>query len=154
MNKTVPVNRPPLGVGSIIREMFSILSGNFVLVFVLAFLPCLLSYGLKAPLIGLEAAIGIEEVDSSEPWPLAAFYLSLIGEVVVYTIAHALIVQLVLDLKQDRPVWLVRYLFVTLGKLLPLVVLSAVVFVLFFVGLIFLIVPGIWVASVFMCSHP
>jgi hypothetical protein len=114
--------------------MFSVYYRNFVLVFVLAFVPCLVSYGLKAPLIGLEAALGITGAYEAGLWPTLAFYLSLIVEVVVYTVAHALIVQLVRDIKLNQPVWLPRYFFVTLGTLLPLVVLSAVEFVLFYIG--------------------
>lgn len=150
----VPGKKPALGVGSILGEAFSILYRNFVVVFVLAFVPITLGYLVSGASIGFEVNLGIREPDFTGVEPALIHFLIVLVEVFFISVATALVVQFVRDLKLNRSVGLARYVRVTMAHLLPIAVLSAVATVLIILALMVLIVPGLWVTAVFYVVAP
>ncbi|MBN9673388.1 hypothetical protein [Roseibium aggregatum] len=145
---------PSLGVGTIVSESFSILFKNFVLVFIVAFIPSLIGLLISGLLIGFEAALGIEEQNVAGGISVLANVVSALIDLVVYSVTTALVIQLAYDAKLSRPIRIGRYFGPALSAIVPLVVLSLVAGILATIGFVILIVPGIWVYAVFAVVAP
>ncbi|WP_346892534.1 hypothetical protein [uncultured Roseibium sp.] len=146
--------KPPLGVGEIISDSFSILFGKFIPVIIVAFVPSLIGLLLSGMLVGFGAVLGTETPQYTGPGMAVANVLSGIIDIVVYSISAALLVQLAYDAKLGRPVQLGRYFGPTLSALFPLVVLSLVAGILAGLATIVFIIPGLWVYAVFSVMVP
>ncbi|WP_417677509.1 hypothetical protein [Roseibium sp.] len=146
--------KPPLGVGEIISDSFSILFGKFIPVIIVAFVPSLIGLLLSGMLVGFGAVLGTETPQYTGPGMAVANVLSGIIDIVVYSISAALLVQLAYDAKLGRPVQLGRYFGPALSALFPLVVLSLVAGILAGLATIVFIIPGLWVYAVFSVMVP
>lgn len=149
MTISIPQKGAPLGVGSIVGDSFSILMGNFLSVVLLALGPTLLSTLLSGLLIGWGAAIGLGKPDFGGGPGVVAYVLSVIGQLVAYGLATALIVQLAYDAKLQRTGSLGRYFGPGLGAALPIAILGLASGLLVGIAAIALVVPGLWVYAVF-----
>jgi hypothetical protein len=136
MTVSTPQKGAPLGVGSIVGGSFSILMGNFLSVVMLALGPTLLSTVLSGLLIGWNATLGLGEPSITGVAGVVAYGLSLI-------------VQLAYDAKLGRTGSLGRYFGPGLGAALPIAILGVASGIMMAIGLIALIVPGLWVYAVF-----
>ncbi len=143
-----------LGVGSIIGESFSILLKHFIQVVIVGFVPNLIGFLISGLLVGFGAALGIQPQEFTGPGSAVANVLSILVSMVVYSITTALLVQLAYDAKLSRPVQLGRYFGPALSAVVPLAILSIVVSILVGIGLVLLVVPGLWVYAVFAVMAP
>lgn len=146
--------KAPLGVGSILGESFSILFGNLFKVVLLTFGPLLVSLAISGALVGWSVAIGIGEPDFSGGAGVGGFGLSFLVQMVIYAVMTALLVQLAYDAKLDRPARLGRYFGPAMRAAIPIAVLSVVAVLLTMIGMIALIVPGLWIYAVFSVMAP
>ena len=145
---------PPLGIGAIIGESFSILFGKFLQVFLVAYGPTLIGLVLSGALIGFGAVAGTADPEFAGAGSVVAILLTILISVVVYGITTALLVQLAYDAKLGRPIELGRYLGPALAAVVPIVVLGLVVGVLFMIGLTLFVIPGLWIYAVFSVLAP
>ncbi len=143
-----------LGVGSLIGETFSVFFGNFVRVVILAFVPIVLGRVISGLLVGFDVSIGVKPADFTSAGSSAVYLLSTVIEMAVGNIAAALLVQLAYDAKLRRPARLGRYVVTTLSTIVPLAVLSFVATALVGIGLVLLIIPGLWINAVFYVMAP
>ncbi|WP_029062640.1 hypothetical protein [Labrenzia sp. DG1229] len=146
--------RAPLGVGAIIGESFSILFGHFVQVIIIGFVPTLIGFLISGMLTGFNVALGLEAQDFSGAGSAVASVLSIVINMVVYSITTALLVQLAYDAKLSRPIRIGRYLGPAISVVVPLAIMTIAVTILVGIGLMLLIVPGLWVYAVFAVIAP
>ncbi|MEO9528350.1 hypothetical protein [Roseibium sp.] len=143
-----------LGVGSIISESFSILFGNFIKVVIIGFVPTLIGLLISGVLSGFGVALGVETQTFDSPGEGIAMVVSFIINMVVYSVTTALLVQLAYDAKLARPVQIGRYVGPAMSAVVPLAVISIVVTILVGIGMMLLIVPGLWIYAVFSVIAP
>ncbi|WP_299478407.1 hypothetical protein [uncultured Roseibium sp.] len=143
-----------LGVGSIIGESFSILFGHFIQVIIIGFVPTLIGFVISGLLTGFNVALGIEPQEFTGPGSVVASILSVVINMVVYSITTALLVQLAYDAKLARPIQIGRYIGPAISVVVPLAIMTIAVTILVVIGLMLLIVPGIWVYAVFAVIAP
>ncbi|WP_417677511.1 hypothetical protein [Roseibium sp.] len=143
-----------LGVGSLIGESFSIFFAHFLQVMAVAFVPIVLGSVISGLLIGFDVSIGIKSADFTSVGSSAVYLFSTVIEMAVGNIAAALLVQLAYDAKLRRPVRLGRYVVTVLNMIVPLAVLSFVANALMGIGLVLLIIPGLWINAVFYVMVP
>jgi len=146
--------KPPLGVGSLIGESFSILFGKFLRVFLVAYGPTLLGLLLSGALLGFGVIAGTAAPDFGGAGTAIAFLLTIVISIVTYGITTALLVQLAYDAKLGRQIRLGKYLGPAFAALIPIAILSLVVGVLIMIGLALLIIPGLWIYAVFSVVAP
>lgn len=146
--------KAPLGVGAIVSESFSILFGNLVKVFILAFVPTLIGFLISGSLIGFGAALGVEQQQFDSGFSVFANIFSFLINMVVYSVTTALLIQLAYDAKLSRPIQIGRYVGPAIATIVPLAVLSIVATVLATIGFMFLVVPGLWIYGVFAVLAP
>ena len=149
---TFAANSPsdaPLGVGSIVGDSFTILFRHFFSVMVLAIIPTLIGVVASGLLIGFDATLGRSEPVFSGGADILRILLSILGQIVAYSLTIGLLVQLAYDAKLGRPLQLGRYVGPALSAVIPIVVLSLGSAILMVVGLLMLIVPGLWVYAMF-----
>ncbi|WP_029062639.1 hypothetical protein [Labrenzia sp. DG1229] len=146
--------KPPLGVGSLIGESFSILFGKFLQVFLVAYGPTLLGLLLSGALLGFGVIAGTAAPDIGGAGSAIAILLTIVISIVTYGITTALLVQLAYDAKLGRQIRLGKYLGPAFAALIPIVILGLVVGVLFMIGLALFVIPGLWIYAVFSVLAP
>ncbi len=140
----------PLGIGDIVGDTFTILTGNIPAILMLACLPSLISLALIGLLFGegyLTGAIGPEQSGVST-------LLVTIISLAAYGVTAALLVQMAYDAKLGHGVQPARYVRPALNCALPIVILTIVVTVMMGIGLVALVVPGLWIYAVFSVFIP
>lgn len=147
---TANAPKMPLGVGTIISESFSILFGNFFTVLILGFVAGFAGFLINGMIIGFEAALGVPDPDA---FVIGTIVSSVIG-IIIYAIIVAMFVQLAYNAKLGRKGSLGEYFSAALGPLFAVAVLSIVVSLLTAVGMIALIVGGLWIYAVFYVFVP
>ena len=145
---------PPLGVGSLISESFSILLSRFFQVITIGFVPGIIGVLISGMLVGYEETTGLAEPQFTDAGDLLAHGVSFIVNMVIYSITTALLVQLAYDTKLQRPVQIGRYFGPALSAVIPLAILSIVATTLAAIAAMAFIVPGLWVAAVFSVLAP
>ena len=149
-----PPSRQALGAGSIVSESFSILFGNIVAVVVISAVPVFLGIMLSAALVGLPVALGVQDPNFFEPGAGVGFAASTLVNVLVYGVVIAGLVQLAYDAKLGRPHKIAQYFSAAIATILPNVVQMLIVGILVGIGLVLLVIPGIWVMAVFAVVVP
>lgn len=139
----------PLGVGTIVGDSFSILMRHFLSVVILAIIPTLIGLVMSGILTGWDVALGIREPAFTSGADVIPFGLSIIGQLVTYGVTTALLVQMAYDAKLQRPLTLGRYIGPAMGAALPIAILAIVSGILMVIGLVALVVPGLWIYAVF-----
>lgn len=151
---TLSANRatPSFGVGAVIGETLLVLSRRFGLIFLLAFVPALIVQGLSTGLAPMPADGETAAFDGYNPIVVVLLFwlLPLIG----YSLSASVVILAAFDTKLDRPVRLNTYLKWALLNIVPVTVLSLVAGVLAGIALIALIVPGLYVWSMFSMLIP
>jgi hypothetical protein len=139
----------PLGVGAIVSESFSILLKHFVSVILLALIPTLIGFAISGLLTGWDVALGLSAPAYASVGDVIPSILSTIAQMVAYGLSTALLVQMAYDSKLGRPLQLGRYVNPALSAAVPIAVLSIASGLLVALGLIALIIPGLWIYAVF-----
>jgi len=139
----------PLGVGGIVGESFSLLMRHFFKIVLLAIVPTLLGTVISGLLIGWGATLGTSEPVFTTGADFIPFGLSIIGQLVTYGLTTALLVQLAYDAKLERPLELGRYISPALACAVPIAVLGLVSGIAVALGMILVVIPGLWVYAVF-----
>lgn len=155
MTDTTPnMEHPPLGVGQIISESFSILFGNIVAVAVAAFVPLLFMIILSGLTLGFSVSLGAEVADPTAVNFLPLILLNTLISVVIYGVVSAIIVQLAYDAKLGRGTNFGGYASAAIATIVPNVIQTLIVTILASFAMIALILPGIWVYGVFAVTVP
>lgn len=150
---TTPV--APLGVGAIVSESFSILFKNFGTVMLLALVPTLAGIVISGLLNGWGYALGVADPSLVGGVPsVAAIILDLIIQMVVYGIATALLIQVAYDSKLGRSTNVASYIGPAMSAALPIAVLVTVAGILSTIGLVLLVIPGLWIYAVYSMVSP
>lgn len=138
-----------LGVGSIVSESFSILMRKLVSVVALALVPTLIGYAISGLLVGWGPALGVTDPVFTSAGSFLPFALSMVAQIVTYGVTTALLVQLAYDAKLGRSNQLGKYIGPALGAAVPIAVLGFVAGILMAIGLVALVIPGLWIYAVF-----
>ena len=151
---TMAQPKPPLGVGSIIGESFSILFSKFLQVVLIAFGPALIGLVLSGMLNGFGAVAGSAAPDFAGAGGGVAIFLTIIIQFIVYAVTTALLVQLAYDAKLGRPVQIGKYIGPAFSAVLPIIILGLASGILIMIGLALFIVPGLRIYAVFSVMAP
>ncbi|MEM1374504.1 MAG: hypothetical protein AAGF78_09005 [Pseudomonadota bacterium] len=148
--------KSPLGVGKIISESFSILFSNIVKVMILGFVGAFLGYLLTGLLVGFDTAAG--QVDPVAAQDIGGMFaglgVSFVITIIIYSLITAMIIQLAYDAKLGRSNSLGEYFSGAIGPLIPVIILSVVVTIAMMIGMMALIIPGLWAYAVFYVFVP
>lgn len=144
----------PLGVGQIISESFSIFFGNIIKVVALGFIPTLIGLIIAGLLTGFDVALGSAEPDFFAPGAGALFAISTVVQMGIYGVTIALLVQMAYDAKQGKSRKLATYYAPALKAAFPIALLAIVSAILMGIGLLLLVVPGLWIYAVFSVMAP
>jgi hypothetical protein len=143
----------PLGVGNIVGETFSIFFKKIHIVLLLGFVPALIE------VIANNYAVTqtIEDI-ATENFNNTALYSGLIVSTLItllaYAVTTAMIIQFAYDAKLGRKARIGSYFSAAVVNLPAIVVLSIVTTILYSIGMLFLIVPGIWIYAVYSVIVP
>ncbi len=148
--------RAPLGVGRIVGDTFSILFRKLPAILILGFIPALVQLLIVTVLPGQIASQlafdGTVEFDGSS-YAMAVLVVFLLS-MLTSSIVTAMIVQLSYDAKLDRPSRIGRYFASAIGNLPAVFLLSILSTILFILGWVAFLVPGLWLMSVFSVFVP
>ncbi|WP_346906476.1 hypothetical protein [uncultured Roseibium sp.] len=143
-----------LGIGSLIGETCSIYARYFLPITIVAFVFGAIGLAISIPIVGFDSAIGIKQPQVADLGILIVSYSSTVVKIAIGSFATALLLQLAYDAKLGRPIQFGRYFGPALSAIVPLVILSLVQSISFTIGLVFLIVPGLWIYAVFSVMDP
>lgn len=148
-NATTNINiRPPFGVGTIVGDSFRLFFSRFSVFFLLAFVPTLAIDLLLWLIIGREAILLADnpvmlERFLSAPELVLFYVLPFVG----YSFATALMVLAAYDARIGHHARVGAYFAVAITRTVPVLLVSIVVYILIALGLILLIIPGLYVAA-------
>ncbi|MEM9630140.1 MAG: hypothetical protein AAGA50_02355 [Pseudomonadota bacterium] len=146
--------KPPLGVGGLVSDSFSIFFGKFFKVFLIAYGPTLIGLLISGALLGFGTVVGTATPDLDGSINFFAIFLTVLVQLVVYAVTTALLVQLAYDAKLGRDVRLGKYVGPAFAAVVPIILLGLVAGILFMIGFAIFIVPGLWIYAVFCVMVP
>jgi hypothetical protein len=146
---TTNLSGAALGVGSIISESFSILFGNVVAVLILSLGPTLLGIVISGLLNGWNAALGMGGASVGDGGMLMRSAVDIVVQMVLSGVTTALLVQMAYDAKLQRQLKLGGYFGPAMSAAIPIAILGLAAGILMVLGLIALIIPGLWIYAVF-----
>lgn len=151
------IAKEPLGVGRIISESFSVFFGNLVKIMLVGFVPTVIGLIISGSILGFGVALGVdqpapEDVVGGAFW--RDFGLSILAQLVIYSVTIALLVQVAFDAKLGKSRGIADYFGPAIRSILPLIVLGIVTYLAFTLGLMLLVIPGFWVLAVFFVVVP
>ncbi|MGL4237355.1 hypothetical protein [Tabrizicola sp.] len=154
-SSSTPQTGAPLGVGAVVSESFSILMRHFLPVVLLAFVPTLIGNLISVALIR-QGVLGVtaDPGNASVSAILVPTLLMIVVQLVVYGLATALLVQLAYDAKLERPLRLASYFGPAIAAIVPIAILGIAGGLVMAVGLMALVVPGLWIYAVFSMMSP
>ncbi len=138
---------PALGAMKLLGESFRLVLGNFALLFPLALAPALL---VEAMLVAVMPA---ESPTPGEMFGAGALFASLAATVVGYMVTAVLCLATV-DILAGRPRPLGAYFSVAMRNLLPLVVIGTLLSIAVAIGILALILPGLYIYAQFFVWIP
>ncbi len=141
------VTRPPLGAMKLLGESFRLVFGNFGLLFPLALAPALL---VEAMLVAVMPA---ETPEPGEMFGAGALFASLAATVVGYMVTAMLCLATV-DILAGRRRPLGAYVSVATRNLLPLVVIGTLLSIAVAIGILALVIPGLYIYAQFFVWIP
>lgn len=144
----------PFGVGSVVGDSFSILFKKLPAVALLGFVPALVDVTLNNALTNQTAANFEPGAEFDTGTYLIGFGVTFLVSLVMMAIITATLVQLSYDAKLGRPTQIGRYFAAAIRNLPAIVVLSFVTSILYVIGAMLLIIPGLWVYAVFSVIVP
>ena len=144
----------PLGVGKIVSESFSVLFGNIMKVVLLGFIPSVVGLIFMGLTLGWGVAFGTEGPNLSTGTGGLMFAVSTFVQIAIYGLTVALLVQLAYDAKLNRTRALPEYFSPALRAAFPIAILAMVSGFLAGLGIIALVIPGLWLYAVFSVMAP
>ena len=142
----------PLGVGKILGDSFSILFSNFLKLFIIGSVLTFSAMALIVVTLSFAAFTAIVLLSGYGP---VVFLLAMTPILMAaYGLITGLVVQLAYDAKLGRHSPFSIYIQSALPALLPIVVMSAVVAVLSYVGALAFLIGALWVYAVFFVMVP
>ncbi|NVO57817.1 hypothetical protein HW561_18630 [Rhodobacteraceae bacterium B1Z28] len=143
----------PFGVGAVISDTFSIFFRKIHLVILLGFIPALVDVIVNTYAVdtSFDIAPGAEFDGAGFA---STLIVTLLVSLVATAITTAMVIQLSYDAKLGRPAQVGRYFATALSNLPAIVVLSFVVAILIMIGMLLLIIPGVWLYAVFAVLVP
>jgi MFS family permease len=154
MTDTSTAPGQPLGIGAIISESFAIFFRRFVPIFLIGFV--VYSFGTLAsvPFQGFAVATGLADPDLSNAADIGIFLVATVIQGLSYGLAVAVTVLLAYDAKLGRPLRMRGYIGAALSVIVPLFLVSLLVQILIGLGILALVVPGLWLIAVFSVVVP
>lgn len=144
----------PLGVGKLVSSTFSIFFANIVKIIILGFIPTVLGLVISGLMNGWGVVLGTAEPDFLAPGGVLMFVLSMLVQMAIYGITIALLVLLAYDAKMGKSRPLGDYFAPALFAAIPIAVLTIIATIVMSLGMIALIIPGLWVYAVFSVMAP
>ncbi len=152
-NPGQPDAHVPFGAGNVVGETFSIFFRKIHLVLLLGFVPALIevivnNYAVTQPI----EDIATENFDGAAF--ATSFAVSFVVSLVAVAITTAMMIQLAYDAKLERPARIGSYFSAAIKNLPAIAVLSVITTILYILGAILFILPGIWIYAVFSVVVP
>ncbi|MEX0317557.1 MAG: hypothetical protein AB3N21_06385 [Ruegeria sp.] len=144
----------PFEVGSIVGSTISMLFRKFPAIMLLGFLPTLFDF------VAYNILFGNTQLDgpSDQYYLQGTFWLILVGTALVSTLSisltTAILVQFSYDVKLGLPTRLTTYLMAAIRHFPAIFALTLVTSILCLLGLVLLVVPGLWLYAVFSVIVP
>ena len=153
------VQKPPLGVGNIIRNALRLYFQNFIPFFLITLIPTLGLAGILSG-IGLLSGGPGNVVDggpieiASPAFVVGVSLVTMVISGIAVNFVTGLITLASFDAWQGRPMTYARYFSVTLQSIVPLSVLTVVAALAAAIGFVFLFVPGVYIYAMFFVLAP
>jgi hypothetical protein len=148
----------PLGVGTLLNDTFSISLRHLHWFAVLAFGPLVFA-GLVAVALGgsmlVAGQFNLDAFDQNEPthaWGIAAILIFVY--VICAALATAMIASAAYDARLGRSMRIGFYVSLAARRIVPVVLCSMIAIFFVYVGLILVVVPGLWVMAVYFVLIP
>lgn len=151
--------KPALGIGDIIQRSFALLFANFSTIFPMAFVPSLAlaalnlaATAMSPPPVPLETGAGdVADIAAAMPQMpgFGALFLGMVGTVLGFFVVGFLCL-VALDAVIGRRHTVAEYARQSARHLLPIGVLGFLIAVMTGLGLVLLIVPGLYIAARFL----
>ena len=146
--------KPPLGVGGIVGESFSLLFRRFGIFFLLAFIPALISTGISVLYNGTSMFESPEDPSAAleamtDPVGIA---LTFVLPMIIYGFSTALIVCAAYDTKLGRPSRIGEYFAIAMRRAVPILLISLALGLIIGVGFMLFVIPGLYLAAMFSVS--
>ena len=145
--------KPPLGIGSIISRTLSILGSRALVIFGIAVL-VQLAFVLVNALVIAPNMLGSLDPGGVPAFSVSTVLISAALSSIVYSIMYALITMAAYDGAAGNETRLGSYISTTMRNIVPLVVVMFVSILAVYLGLLLLIVPGLWVMAVLSVVVP
>lgn len=148
-----------LGIGTLVGETFSIFFRRFIYFLLLGFLILAVTTTLSGILFGFDVVFGLA-TDQTDPLanPIidnpVAFLANIMIGMLGFGFMTACFMMMSYDAKLGRPARVGGYVMVAARFVLPIAVLTLAVSLLIGIGMVFLIVPGLWLMAVFAVTVP
>lgn len=147
--------KPSLGVGGILSEAFSILFGKFVPIVLAAFVPLLIMTLLSVAMLGSSIALGQPEApEDLENFSFASLGILTLLDMVGTSIGTAMVVLIAYDAKLGRPIRIGASFSNAVSHIVPIVALSLAAGVLVGIGLVALLLPGLYLYAMWSVLVP
>ena len=147
-----PALRPPLGIGSILSQSFSILFRRFLTFFVIALVVQLVVLLINRLFVPTAALMDPETAAGA--FTAVGTVVGTLLSLVASSVTTGIIVLAAYDAWLGNPSRPGAYVGAALAAIVPLVLLSILVNVLFVLGLALLILPGLYIASMWSVVTP
>ncbi|MEL6316975.1 MAG: hypothetical protein AAFR16_04965 [Pseudomonadota bacterium] len=155
-----PLDLPPFDFGGVLSQTFSVFWRGFPTFFLLGLLAAVAGLAGQAALLGPGVLLAPEDPDwllrtLEQPGGWALFVISsAVLPVLAFSVATAMIVQAAYDVKLERPLRASAYVAPALTRLPWVVLISLIVTIAAALGMLALIVPGLYVYALFSVSVP
>ena len=151
----VPMNtgNESLGVGKIIGDTFSLFISNIASIFMLVFVPTLVIVLVQ---YWLTPNIDPDNLGAFNPedYSVAGHILSILVPMVGMSLISALIVRLAYDAKVGNPMRPGAYFSSAIAVIIPLVICTIIASIVTGIGIVALVIPGLWIFAVWCCITP
>ena len=151
------VPRPPLGVGEIVGNTFSVVLGNFGKVLAITMLPALallaINFALMGPIALNSASAMMDPEAAAAISPVVNGIVSLLS-LVFWGITAAALARAVHDLRTTGQASIGTAFGTAISTVLPVLLLVIIVTVVFALGFVALIVPGLYIAALWFVVIP
>ncbi len=158
MNDLPGQAQPPLGVTGLIGDAFSLFRDHAPRLVMLGVLPMIAATLVNLVVLGTDGLDPFAEPDPGDLEPLgttvAGFIVVFVVQIVLYAVLASATICAARDLLEGRRIHILGALQDALSRLIPVILCSIIVMIAVYAGMIFLIVPGIYVAAMFSLVLP
>ncbi len=148
---SVDVAAEKLGVGSLIGETFSIFFKRFIYVAILGVIPAVIIVFIQQT---VAPPIDFDNPASAESFSVAGQIVSLIVGVIGSSFVTALIIRFAYDVKTGKPIQIGSYFSSAAASIVPIFICSLIVGICTGIASIALLIPGLYVYSMWCAVVP